>query len=201
MGLSISSSAGRIAIISGLSAADILSLQFHPGLGEFADYRSILTSPAALAREASLENARTVLALCKREILGYVVLRPPLPGERWGQLSVMREIFCELARGMRGQNIMQTLLEVIHQASDREKLIYYLLGYSWHWDLNGTGRSGLEYRQSIISLVAPYGYKEYPTNDPNVGLHRENIFMARLGLCLSPQEKKAFSRLLFGIKE
>ncbi|MDR1396349.1 MAG: hypothetical protein LBJ14_01235 [Desulfarculales bacterium] len=194
-------SAGQIEIISGLNGADILSLNFHPGLGEFDDYRSILSSPAALAHEASLENARTALALNEGEILGYVVIRPPLAGERWGRMPIMREIFCELARGMRGRNIMQALLKAIHQDPDQEKLIYYLLGYSWHWDLNGSGRSGLEYRQSIISLVAPYAYKEYPTNDPNVGLHGENIFMARLGAGISPQERRAFSRLLFGINE
>jgi hypothetical protein len=34
-----------------------------------------------------------------------------------------------------------------------------------------------------------------------VGLHEENIFMARLGADLSPKEKRGFSKLLFGIQE
>jgi acetoin utilization protein AcuA len=192
---------GQVEIVTGMGAAEISSLPFHPGLGEFDDYRSILSCPAVLAREMGREQAKAALALMQGQILGYVVTRPPLPGDRWGQMPIMREIYCELARGMRGRNLMQVLLQDIHQDAELEHLICYLLGYSWHWDLKGTGRTMGQYRHSIISLVAPYNYKEYPTNDPNVGLHAENIFMARLGSHITPQEKRAFSKLLFGITE
>jgi acetoin utilization protein AcuA len=59
----------------------------------------------------------------------------------------------------------------------------------------------MEYRQTLINLTTPLGYKEYPTNEPNVGLRMENLFMARLGGALDSKIKKRFSRLLFGIAD
>ena len=197
MGLMVSTKLGDVEIIPQANAGQLRDFTFHAGFGEFDDYHSILTRPEVLAREA--ENGRVAVAVLAGQIIGYVVLRTPLPGERWREMAIIREIYCELARGVRGENIIQVLLKSMHQYPEQEDLIYYLVGYTWHWDLKHTGRSVREYRQAVIKLVEPYGYREYPTNDPNVGLHAENIFMARLGANLPPQIRRAFNRLLFGI--
>ena len=199
MGFIISTNMGDVEIKPNASVQDILALSMHPGIGDFADYRSIITNVEALAEQAV--DARVALAVLGNLLLGYAVLRQPIPGERWREMPIMRELFCEVARGCRGSGIIETLLDCLHHQPEQEELILYLVGYSWHWDLPATGKNMQEYRQTLIHLVEKFGYKEYPTNEPNVGLRSENLFMARMGANLDTAQKRAFSRLLFGIAE
>ncbi len=201
MGFSLPSTFGNIEINPHATPQEILALTMHPGIGVFDDYRSIITNTKALAEQAAMEKATLALASHNGLVLGYAVLRPPLPGERWREMPILRELFCEVARGCRGMGIVETLLKCLHHKPEQEELILYLVGYSWHWDLTGTNKSLQEYRQGLIRLVGGLGYKEYPTNDPNIGLRAENLFMARLGSRLDTAQRRAFSRLLFGIAD
>ncbi|MCK7504743.1 MAG: hypothetical protein MZV70_12095 [Desulfobacterales bacterium] len=38
-----------------------------------------------------------------------------------------------------------------------------------------------QYRQMMARLFEPFGFEEYQTNEPNICLKSENIFMARTG--------------------
>ena len=201
MGFIISTDFGEVEITPQAGALDIEKLSMHPGIGEFSDYRSLITSTAALTAQAEAEQATLALASHQEQIVGYAVLRPPQPGERWQEMPIMRELFCEVARSRRGGQIIKNLLSCLHHQPQQEEQILYLVGYSWHWDLSGSGKSVTQYRQSLIHLVQGLGYKEYPTNEPNVGLRTENLFMARLGANLDASHKRAFSRLLFGISD
>ena len=62
-----------------------------------------------------------------------------------------------------------------------EDKIVFIVAYSWTWDLDYTKESASRHRNKLVNLYAPHGFKEYPTNDPNVTLRPENIFMARIG--------------------
>jgi acetoin utilization protein AcuA len=81
-----------------------------------------------------------------------------------------------------------------------EDKIAYMTGFSWHWDIDGSGFPVGTYRNVHLRLLEPYGFREFVTNEPNINLRAENIFMARIGSRVSPEDQKRFGQLRFGIK-
>jgi acetoin utilization protein AcuA len=78
-------------------------------------------------------------------------------------------------------------------------MIVYMVGYSWTWDLDGTGLTAQQYRNMLIRLFSAHGFHEFQTNEPNLCLKPENLFMGRVGSQVSDQMRKAFKWLCFGI--
>ncbi len=195
---------GPVDIFTYVTPEELAGYELDPGIGVFSRYRSIITSKQTLEEIARDPEANLTLAIAQpQRIVGYVVRRRPKPPERWAMMDppIMHELFGELARGWRGMGIIRPMVEMVVLEPENEERILYIVGYSWHWDLDGTGRSLMEYRQSLISLLAPLGFKIYPTNEPNVNLRPENLFMARLGAKVEadPVLKRKFTNLLFGI--
>ena len=56
-----------------------------------------------------------------------------------------------------------------------------------------------EYRQILIRLFETQGFAEYETNEPNICLKQENIFMCRVGRRVPPEVVENFNWLRFGI--
>jgi acetoin utilization protein AcuA len=48
-------------------------------------------------------------------------------------------------------------------------------------------------------LFEPSGFQELQTNEPNICLKPENLFMARIGQRVSPGNQKKFKWLRFGV--
>ena len=46
-----------------------------------------------------------------------------------------------------------------------EQMIAYMVGYSWTWDLDGSGMTAQQYRNMLIRLFNPHGFIELQTND------------------------------------
>jgi acetoin utilization protein AcuA len=78
-------------------------------------------------------------------------------------------------------------------------MIVYMVGYSWTWDLDGTGKTAQQYRQVLIRLFEPFGFQEFQTNEPNICLKPENLFMGRVGRHVSASVQHNFKWLRFGI--
>jgi acetoin utilization protein AcuA len=195
---------GEVLVREQVSPAELEELELDGGIGVFSAYRSILTSKDNLAKVAAQPRSNLCLSLFEnRRIVGYCVQRPPEEGERWARLQppVMFEVFGETARGWRGQKLMRPMLQMLVSHPDNAGRILYIVGYSWTWDLDYTKKSLQEYRDTLIHLLAPLGFRQYPTNEPNIGLRAENLFMARVGEAVPPQTVKAFHNLLFGIGE
>ena len=74
-----------------------------------------------------------------------------------------------------------------------------MVGYSWTWDLNGTRKTAKQYRQILINLFKPHGFQEYQTNEPNICLKPENLFMCRVGNNISQVILERFKWLRFGL--
>ena len=202
--LNLESDHGPVKVISRATPGELDRLVFHKGIGVFAKYRSILTQKSSLVEIANQQNSNVCLAVHEdKEIVGYCVLRQPPAGERWAQMDppIMYEVLGETGRGWRDIKVMKPMLKMICEEADLENLILYIVGYSWTWDLEGTRKNVQEYRDTIIHLLTPYGFRQYPTNEPNVGLRPENLFMARFGENIEKAVKKRFVNLLFGIKE
>ena len=112
------------------------------------------------------------------------MLAYPTPGERWSDLGpkIMTEVTAiEVCRNWRSLKIASSDLEMMVYHPQNEEKIVYMVGYSWTWDLNVTGKSAQQYRQMLIKLFEPHGFKEYHTNEPNVCLKPENLFMYQVG--------------------
>ena len=193
---------GPVEIRPYVDREELAGLELDPGIGRFSRYRSILSGRQGLSEMAELSGANLCLAVHEgRSIVGYCVRRPPEADERWAQMDppILHELFGENARGWRNYGLMRPMLKTVVLEPENDARILYIVGYSWHWDLDETKKTLDQYRDTIISLLAPLGFKQYPTNEPNVSLRSENLFMARIGEQVEISVKKRFTNLLFGI--
>ena len=194
---------GEICIRAFCTPEEISQFSFDGQFGSHAHYKSLYTRRESLEKKAVDPDANVVLALenCDH-IIGYGVLAYPDPGERWSQLGpgLMSEVKAiEVARSWRSCGIAPELVKMMLTHPRIEDRIVYLVGYSWTWDLDESGKTAQQYRQMMIRLFEPFGFRELQTNEPNICLRPENIFMARIGRNVSPEVQKQFKWLRFGI--
>ena len=195
---------GPVEVVNYISPQQVDEYDLDPGIGVFSRYRSILTNKDSLQQQAMFPGANLCLCLHHGQtIVGYCVRRPPLPGDRWDEMTppILFELVGETARGWRNQGLMKPMLDLTVNEPENEERIIYIVGYSWHWDLDDTKKTLMEYRDTIIHLLTPLGFRQYPTNEPNVSLRPENLFMARIGEKIERPVKKRFTNLLFGITD
>ena len=168
-----------------------------------AHYKSLYTSRKLLEKAAEQPDANVILALVEQNhIVGYCVLASPDPGERWTDLGpeIMMEVTAiEVCRSWRSFRIAPGLLNMVVGHPQVEEKIVYMVGYSWTWDLNGSSMTAPKYRKMLINLFEPHGFKEYRTNEPNVCLKPENLFMCRVGNNIRPVIQDRFKWLRFGL--
>lgn len=193
---------GELRIRSFCRPEEIRTLSFDRQFGTHAHYRSLFTKRESLERKAEQPDTNVVLAIAgAANIVGFGVLAYPDPEERWSELrpDLMMEVNAiEVNRRWRSQKVAKALVQMMMVHPLIEAKIAYFVGYSWTWDLDGNRMSAQEYRQMMIRLFEPFGFTEYTTNDPNVCLKPENIFMARIGADVSAEARQAFKWLRFG---
>jgi len=51
----------------------------------------------------------------------------------------------------------------------------------------------------MIRLLKGFGFQECYTNEPNIAMREENLFMVRMGSEVSEEDQKLFRNLRFGI--
>ena len=69
--------------------------------------------------------------------------------------------------------------------------------FTWHWDLEATGMSKMQYREMFLHLASKYGFIEMGTDDPNVTMDPANLFLVRLGKNASFSRYWDFASLLY----
>ena len=194
---------GDVRIRSFCSPGEIRKCSFDREFTFHADYKSLYTSREHLEKSAEQPEANVVLALVEQNhIIGYAVLAYPDPEERWADLGpeIMMEVAAiEVSRSWRSHKIATSILKMMVVHPQIEEKIVYMVGYSWTWDLNGTGKTAQQYRQMLINLFKPQGFKEYPTNEPNICLKPENLFMCRVGNNIRQVILDRFKWLRFGL--
>ena len=194
---------GEVRIRSNCSAAEIRQCSFDRQFAFHNHYKSFYTSRELLGKSAEQPDANVVLALTEQSrIIGYGVLAYPDAQERWADLGpgMMMEVTAiEVCRSWRSRKIAPAILEMMVIHPRIEEKIFYMVGYSWTWDLIGTRKSALQYRQMLIKLFEPQGFKEYQTNEPNVCLKPENLFMCRVGKKINQVILDRFKWLRFGL--
>lgn len=194
---------GQLRIRCGCEPEEIRGYTFDEQFGTYAHFRSLYTKRETLEKIAGHAGANVVLALTGADhIVGFGVLDFPEPNERWtrlGERRMMEVKAIEVCRDWRAGHVAKGILGMLLRHPRLEKMVAYMVGYSWTWDLDGTGKTAQEYRQILLRLFASHHFVEMQTNEPNICLKPENLFMARVGQGLSDDITQQFKWLRFGV--
>ena len=195
---------GAVTIRSFCSSEEIRQTIFNPQFSSHAQYRSLYTRRQSLEDNADQPDTNVTLALADGNlIVGFGVLVYPDAGERWTELApqVMMEVKAiETCRAWRSQGLAKGILSMLLHHPFVEDKIVYMVGYSWTWDLDGTKKTAQQYRRMLIRLFEPFRFVEYQTNEPNICLKPENVFMGRIGKNVSLAVQNDFKWLRFGMR-
>lgn len=194
---------GLIRIRSFCTPAEIQSYRFGDQFGTHAQYKSIYTKRETLEKHAGKSDANVVLAVTDaRRIVAFGVFSHPDADERWRELGpgMMMEVKAvEVSRTLRSQKIAGDLVQLMVDHPRIEAMIAYMVGYSWTWDLDGSHLTAQQYRNMLIRLFSPHGFIEMQTNEPNICLKPENLFMSRIGDRVDDKVRQDFKWLRFGV--
>ncbi len=174
-----------------------------PAWEQGIEYNSILAKKESLIKAASQPDANVTLAFTEnKEIIALSILQYSDSSERWlrvGDRIMMEVSVIEVSRRWRSMGIAGELLHSLMQHPLKEDRIFYMVGYSWTWDLNGTVISAAAYREMMTALFSRHGFQVFKTNEPNILLRPENLFMARIGANISEAVQKQFKKVRFNL--
>jgi len=189
-------------IISAFSTPEhIAALEFVQEYTKYARYRSIVSQKETLIRAASQPDSNVSLAFTpKGKIVGFGILEYPPSEERWhrvGERMMMEISVVEVGRPWRALGLSKKILECLMAHPSREEKILYMVGYSWTWDLEKI--PVMVYRDLLVHLFSAQGFQTFQTNDPNIMMRPENLFMARIGAHVPEETKERFRRVRFDL--
>jgi acetoin utilization protein AcuA len=194
---------GRISITSFCSPEAIESLAFKRAFGMHPYYNPIVSTKQSLIQAANDADANvTIAATDDGDIVGFGILTYPGPEERWhrvGDRLMMEVAVIEVSRPWRSMGLSRKILAMVLDHPLKEDRIYYMVGYSWTWDLDGSAMAAMDYREMMIHLFSVFGFEVLQTNEPNVVLRPENLFMARIGKNISEANQKRFKQVRFNL--
>jgi len=192
---------GKVILSSFCSSDEIASLSFIEAYTRYARYRSIVSKKDTLIKAASQPDTNVTLAFTPDgKIIGFGILEYPHPGERWqraGDRTMMEVSVIEVGRPWRSLGISKKILRFLVDHPLEERKIFYMVGYSWTWDLEGI--SAMDYRNMLISMFSQQGFKTFQTNEPNIMMRPENLFMARIGVTISEALQESFKQVRFDL--
>jgi acetoin utilization protein AcuA len=203
-GFPLQTSRGQIIINPKCLSGSFEELQLDSGLGNFPHYSSIIQKLEIFERIASGKDGRVALALIDENIIvGYMVCWYPDSTERWSKLGELMYEFgaIEVSRNFRKLGIAAEMVLSVLRDDFFDEKISYMNGFSWHWDVDGSGLTLVQYRKMMLNFMKPFGFEEYYTNEPNIALREENLFMARIGSKVSEEDRLRFRNLRFGIRK
>jgi acetoin utilization protein AcuA len=195
---------GRVTMCANCPPGFFRRLTIDSVPGNFGTYSSIIQRLEEFENIAAGKDGRVSLALLNEiTIVGYLACWRPNAEERWSRLgALMYELGAiEVNRNFRNHGLARRLIKTVMSEPFIEDKIVYMNGYAWTWDVEDSGRMLSEYRDVHLKLLGPYNFREFYTNEPNIRLRDENIFMARIGARVSVEERKRFKRLLLGLMD
>jgi acetoin utilization protein AcuA len=190
---------GKVIISSFCGPDEIASLRFIEAYTKYAGYRSIVSKKETLIKAALHPDTNVTLAFTPDgTIVGFGILEYPHPGERWQRVGdrIMMEVsVIEIGRPWRSLGISGKILQLLVDHPLKEERIFYMVGYSWTWDLEGI--SAMDYGKMLIGIFSQQGFQTFRTNEPNIMMRPENLFMARIGNNISESIQKKFKQVRF----
>ena len=196
-------SKGRVLIRTFCAPAEIRRYQLDRQFSTHTGYKSLYTKRESLEQIAGRTDSNVALALIDdRLIIGYGMLAYPESNERWSELGprLMTEVRAiEVARRWRSEKIASRILKLLVDHPGIEEKIAYMVGYSWTWDLEETKKTAADYSKILMTLFESCGFQEFQTNEPNISLKPENLFMCRIGRHVPQVILNRFKWLRFGL--
>jgi len=166
-------------------------------------YRPLVTKKERLIQTAAQADVNVTLAFQNNdEIVGLGILEYPGPEDRWikiGERMMMEVSIIEVRRLWRKNGLARNILHLTLEHPMIESRICYMVGYSWTWDLGAHGGTAMDYRNTLIHLFSREGFKIFQTNESNIMLRPENLFMARVGNAVSKETVERFKLARFGL--
>ena len=199
---SLHTAKGRVRIVAKADGELIASMELDEGMGVFAaPHYPPSREKKALERIAGGEESNVILAHTEDgKIIGFVAIAPPSSAERWGKLSgqgLIEAMAIEVSQGWRGMGIADKMMECGLRDPFFDDKIVICTGYTWHWDLRGSGLRKEDYRRMLLKYLEKAGFMYYETDEPNVKLDAANFFSARIGPKVDSDLYGRFERLLF----
>jgi acetoin utilization protein AcuA len=195
---------GLLRILRVCSPDVLRTLTLDAGIGRFARYRSIISGTKTLEKVATFPDANVTVALSPvRQIVGYIECSYPDAIEGWRDNSdgLCYELGAiEVSRNWRRLGVARAMVSTILADAFIESKIFFLTGYSWHWDTDQTGLSTYAYRNVLVRLFRPFGFQVYLTNNPEIRMSSANVLMARIGRSISPAQRDRFQKMLFAFE-
>jgi acetoin utilization protein AcuA len=192
---------GMLRILRVCSPTVLRTLTLDAGIGRFARYRSIISGINTLEKVAALPDANVTVALsAARQIIGYIECSYPDAIEGWrdnGDGLCYELGAIEVSRNWRRLGLARAMIATIVADAFIESKIFFLTGYSWHWDTDQTGLSVYAYRNALVRLFRPFGFQVYLTNNPEIRMSSANVLMARIGRAITAQQRERFQKMLF----
>jgi len=194
---------GSVQIRSFCAPEDLDRFEFDAGFCAGRGEKSLFTGRESLKQQAQQPEANLVLAAAgDGRIIGFAILAYPEPGDRWAELGggIMMEVKAiEVVRRRRSAGIAGEMLKLLLDHPRLEDRIIYMVGFSWTWDLDGVRMTAVQYRRMLLRLFEPCGFEQYRTNEPNICLKPENLFLCRIGNHLADAVLNRFKWLRFGL--
>ncbi len=194
---------GTLILRSFCQPDEIAKMTFCADFHAYAQYNPIISQIESLIKAASQPDANVTLAHTPDGlIVGLSLLVYPDPDERWLRvgLEIMMELAAiEVSKSWRAGGLAKKLLSLAVDHPLEKERIFYMVGYSWTWDLDDKQKSATDYRNLLIRLFTGEGFAIFQTNEPNVMLRPENLFMARTGDCVPEETRKQFKMVRFNL--
>ena len=192
-----------VTIHANCGEQQLQAFSMQGSFARYASYQPIVPSKAYLVNVVRQADANVTVAVDgDRAVVGVAVLEHPQPDERWHRVGegVMMEVsVIEVSRKFRGMGVSRRLLAGLVETSKPEDHILFMVGYSWTWDLEGAGLTAIAYRNMMIRLFAGQGFRTYQTNEPNIMMRPENLFMARVGDGIPEKARQVFKLVRFNM--
>ncbi len=167
-------------------------LTIGEGLGAFW-YYSVEKTRTNLFQSLSNPQSEIILAYTPDKLLiGYLLISLPGRRGRWRRLGIVYETTIEVAREWRRYGIASKLLSTAIEDPHWQDKIFLAEGYSWAWDLEGTGLSPAEYREIWKNMMARFGFIEVKTDDPGILGDPWSLMMAWVGPKVDEEKKSLF---------
>jgi acetoin utilization protein AcuA len=196
---------GPVRILGACQPHFLQALTLEEGIGRFARYRSIISGVETLQTVAALPDANVTVALSPAgQIVGYIECSYPdsLEGWRDNADGLCYELGAiEVSRNWRRLGLGRAMTALILADAFIETKVFFLTGYCWHWDLDQTGLSAYAYRNMLVRLFRPFGFRVYLTTNPEITMSSANVLMARVGHRVTPAQVERFQKMLFTFEQ
>lgn len=168
------------------------SLTISEGLGTFWQFNRARTK-RILMQSVQSTGSEVLLAYVGANLLvGYLVVSRASRYGRWGASPFVYELTLEVNRSWRKLGIATRLLHTAVSDSHWEDKVLLARGYSWTWDLEGTGLTAEKYRDVWQRMLMRPGFVEYPTDDPSFLGDPYGLLMAWIGPQVDEEARQRF---------